>query len=270
MVIGNLKIKNFDLLGKFLILTSILLISFGTFNLTTSFGQESSSEVTVQCVDEKGNKVPCAKPMDLFIQNILEQLLSTIGPLVAGAVTMGIQFARKQGLKISAEAEEYFVKSAKSFVENQSRYIYKQFRDNEEYRAELLQGRMPKKLGQDVFNETKKQLLNELKSDEFTKATKQMLTENIDSLIERTLSENKKEVAVRVKNLLKELTPLAVDAALLYYKNDDIEAKKDEIISKALESVNKNFESEYLIMSANNARMYIEAELKRKLEISTN
>jgi len=259
-----------DKVSKVLIITSIFLLSFGTFNLTTSTFAQENNEITVSCVDSKGNTVPCAKPFDMFIQEILEQFLSTVAPLVGGAVTIGINFARKQGLKISAEAEEYFVNSAKSFVDNQSRFIFKQFRDNEEYRKELAQGRMPEKLGKEVFTNVKSQLLTELKSDEFTSKTRDMLTKNLESLIERTLSENKTEIAKRTKNLLMETVPLAVDAALLYYQKGEITSKKDEIVNSALKAVAKNFDSEYIIMSADNAKMYVEAELKRRLDSISN
>ncbi len=87
----------------------------------------------------------------MFVQDILEQLLSTIGPVVAGAVSMEISFARKKGLQISADAEEYFVNSAKSFVENQGRYVFKQFADNPEYHEQLSRGKMPPELGKKVF-----------------------------------------------------------------------------------------------------------------------
>jgi len=258
--------SNHDKVSKVLIITSIFLLSIGTFNLTAITFAQETNEITVSCVDSKGNEVPCAKPLDMFIQQILEQLLSTVAPLVGGAVTIGINFARKQGLKISAEAEDYFVNSAKSFVENQSRFIFKQFRDNEEYRKELVQGRMPEKLGKEVFTNVKTQLLTELQSDEFTSKTRDMLTKNLDSLIERTLSENKNEFAKRAKNLLKETVPLAVDAILLYYQKGDISSKKEEIVNSALKAVAKNFDNEYIIMSEDNARMYIEAELKKKID----
>ena len=43
-------------------------------------------------------------------------------------------------------------------------------------------------------------------------------------------------------------------------------SKKKEIVKNALEMVAKNFDSEYLIMSAKSAKMYIEAELNHKLK----
>lgn len=260
-------IKKDQMLNKGILLISIVLITFGTFNVINNVFAQSSSELSVKCFDSNGTETYCAKPMDLFLQNILEQLLSTVGPIVAGAVSMGISFARKKGLQISAEAEEYFVNSAKSFVENQSRYVFKQFMENPEYHEELAKGKMPSKLGKEVFQNVKSQLLTEIKSDEFTKTTRNMLIENLDSLIERTLSESKKESAQRARSLLREFVPLAVDSALLYIREQEInDEQKTEIVRKAMEMVAKNFDNEYLIMSTISAKMYIEAELVKKLQ----
>jgi len=245
---------------------SIVLISFGSFNIINNvFAQ--SEELSVKCFDSEGKETYCAKPMDLFLQNILEQLLSTVGPIVAGAVSMGITFARKKGLQISAEAEEYFVNSARSFVENQSRYVFKQFMENSEYREQLAKGKMPDKLGKEIFQNVKSQLLTELESDELTKTARSMLTANLDSLIERTLSESKNESAQKARKLLGEFVPLAVDSALLYVKEREInDEQKKKIVQNALDMVAKNFDNEYVIMSVKSAKMYIEAELNQKLK----
>lgn len=257
-----------QIIHKALVLTSILLISFGTFNLaTTSFGDTNS--INVKCFDSDGRELQfCTKPIDLFLQNVFEQLLSTVGPIVAGAVSMAMSFARKKGLVISADAEEYFVKSARSFVENQSRYIFKQFMENPEYREQLAKGKMPATLGKEVFQNVKSQLLVELKSDEFTNTTRSMLIENLDSLIERTLSESKSDAAKKARDLLAEFVPLAVDSALLYVKENEItDEQKKEIVRKCILMIAKNFDNEYLIMSVDSAKMYIEAELKRRIEL---
>ncbi|GKS67438.1 hypothetical protein YTPLAS73_09850 [Nitrosarchaeum sp.] len=260
-------IKKEQTVNKYVLILSIALISFGSFNAANNVFAQSPTESPVKCVDANGNEVYCADPMNLLMLNILEQLLSTVGPIVAGAVTMGISFARKKGLQISAEAEEYFVNSAKSFVDNQSRYVFKQFMENPEYREQLANGKMPQKLGKEIFQNVKSQLLVEIKSDEFTKKARNMLAENIDSLIERTLSESKKELAQRARNLLVESVPLAVDSALLYVENQEIDdEQKKEIVQKAINMVAKHFDAEYIIMSTASAKMYIEAELKKRLK----
>ena len=214
--------KKEQIINKSITIISIVLISFGSINIINNVFAQSSEEISVKCFDAEGNVTYCAKPTDLFLQNILEQLLSTVGPIVAGAVSMGISFARKKGLQISANAEEYFVNSAKSFVENQGRFVFKQFMENPEYREQLATGKMPEKLGKEVFQNVKLQLLTELKSDELTKTARSMLTENIDALIERTLSESKKESAEKARKLLREFVPLAVDSAMLYLKDQQI------------------------------------------------
>lgn len=253
--------------NKGILIISIVLISFGSINIVNNVFAQSSGELSVRCFDSEGIETYCAKPLDLFLQNILEQLLSTVGPIVAGAVTMGISFARKKGLQISADAEEYFVNSARSFVDNQGRYVFKQFMENPEYREQLIQGKMPKELGATVFKNVKSQLMTELKSDELTHTARNMLKDNLDSLIERTLSESKSDAAKKARKLLEEFVPLAVDSAMLYVKERELtDEQKNAIVQKSIGLVAKNFDNEYIIMSAESAKMYIEAELKRKLQ----
>ncbi len=94
-----------------------------------------------------------------------------------------------------------------------------------------------------------------------------MLTENLDSLIERTLSESKKDSAQKARKMLGEFVPLAVESALLYVKEQDVDdEQKEKIVQDAVDKVAKNFDNEYTIMSTENAKMYIEAELNRKLK----
>ena len=259
-------IKKDQIINKGIVVISIILISFGTINIANNVFAQSSDEISVKCFEQDGNETYCAKPMDLFLQDILEQLLSTVGPIVAGAVSMGISFARKKGLQISADAEEYFINSARSFVDNQSRYVFKQFMENPEYKEQLIQGKMPKELGASVFKNVKLQLMTELKSDELTNTARNMLKDNLDSLIERTLSESKSEAAKKARKLLEEFVPLAVDSAMLYVNEYEItDEQKNEIVQKSIDLVAKNFDNEYIIMSTESAKMYIEAELKRKL-----
>ena len=90
-----------------MLISSILLISFATFNLSTSIFAEEPTKITLKCYDEQDNLLDaCAKPMDLFWMQVFENLIGVALPYVGGAVIIGIEFARKQGLKISADAEE--------------------------------------------------------------------------------------------------------------------------------------------------------------------
>ena len=108
--------------------------------------------------------------------------------------------------------------------------------------------------------------MTELKSDELTNTARSMLKDNLDSLIERTLSESKSDAAKKARKLLEEFVPLAVDSSLLYVKEREItDEQKSVIVQKSIGIVAKNFDNEYIIMSAESAKMYIEAELKRKL-----
>ncbi|MFQ6095979.1 MAG: hypothetical protein ACE5NN_07535 [Candidatus Bathyarchaeia archaeon] len=233
---------------------AVILIGFGVFNLSTS------NLATAQ--QDGAGTTPTTQLVDI----IVERLISEIGPIVAGAVLIAIQFARKQGLRISAEAEEYFVNAAKSFVENQSRFLYKKIRDNPEYRDYLVKGRIPPKLGKEALESVKEQLRVELQSDEFTRAARDMLDKNLETLIERYVTENKKELAEKGRRLLNELVPVAVDAALLSFdKPEDARKNKDKIIKEALESVAKTFDFEELLFSDDDATMRIKSELNRRI-----
>ena len=141
--------------------------------------------------------------------------------------------------------------------------------ENPEYQEQMIKEKMPKDLGAAVFKNVKSQLMTELKSDEITDTTRNMLKDNLDSLVERTLSESKSDAAKKARKLLEEFVPLAVDSALLYVKEHEItDEQKNSIVQKAIGLVAKNFDNEYIIMSAESAKMYIEAELKRKLQES--
>jgi len=245
-----LKIKQ-----RALLIIAALLISFGTFNLTVnSFATEH--EATSNNVD--WGSISTA---------IIERLLTEIGPIVGGIVGIGIQFARKQGLKISAEAEEYFVNSARSFVENQGRWLYQQIRDNPKYREEFLRGKIPKELGQEALLNVKKQLEVELKSDEFTKVARGMLTENLETLIERVVTEHKKDQNEKARQLLYASVPIVVDAALLIYKNnEEIRNNKDAIIEEALQSLFGIFQHDSVLLPYEHAKIYIKSELNKRID----
>lgn len=199
---------------------------------------------------------------DLIILN----LLGHVGPIVGGIVTIGISFARKQGLKISADAEEYLVKSTKSFVETQSRIIYREIKNNKDYAEYLKQGIVPDDLKKRALESVKNQLLVEMRSDEFTKSAKIMLQDNVVPLIERSFTEHKIDMAEKRKNLLAALVPLAVDSVLLSIKShDEARTEKDRIVGDALNILEKGFDDESILFSNDIAETYIKAELNKRI-----
>lgn len=244
-----------DNAGRFLVVLSAFLIIFGSFNMiSNSFAQEPGA-----CLDGMGNKITCPKPTDILVQNILERLIGEIGPIVGGMVAIGIQFARKQGLRISAEAEEYFVSMAGTFVEDQTRKIYEEAKRNN--------WKLPEGYRQKAFADIRQKLLTELQSDEFTKTAKQMLSDNLEFLINNKLTEIQKQMAQRIQNVLSVVSSNAVDAILLYKDNTKALSNDDKktIVDDAVKRVRTHLDSEYLITSDSKIQTYVEAELKRKI-----
>ena len=208
-------------------------------------------------------------PSTDFWSRIIEETVTATIPLVAAAIAAFIPaffgYARKQGLKISAEAEEYFVKATKSFVENASREIYDDIRKNrKDYMEHISQGRVPPTLGGNAKKIVKEKLMVELRSDEFTNTTRSMLAENLDNLVERYVTEHKREMADRVRKLMEEFVPIAVNAELLPYKTqEEIRKNIETIQDKAFESVGQAFDHQRLLFSHADAKTHIKAELNK-------
>ncbi len=147
---------------KFVICGAIALIGFGTYNLSVAtFAQQESPT---------GER---SRDLNDLLFTLVDHFVGQVGPIVGGAVTLGISFVRKHGLKISAEAEEYFVNSTKSFVENQTRFLYKQIKENPQYAEAFSKGIIPPDLGKTALGNVVNQLEVELRSDEFTKTAEE-------------------------------------------------------------------------------------------------
>lgn len=285
--------------NKILFYVSITLIAFGTFNIVNSFAENESQNKTD--VSDSRNTFTFEQQI---IFAIIEKGLSQVGPIVGGAVGLGIKFARKKGLQISAEAEEYFVKSASTFVASQSRWIYEQMRDRREYwknnDAEYLKdikkkyeeakaanqdktvveklkkeiAKMENKhpeglsytLGMEARNRAIANLKTELQSDEFTKATREMLEQNLVSLVEKTVTQNNKEIAEKSCKIIHDLAPLAIDSLLLPMKSkEDAQEKTTEIVNTAVASIRKHFDFEEISFDENFLEIVVKAELNKRI-----
>ena len=237
------------------IIISIGLMVFGTINLSANvFGETSENIETSRSFGE-----------ELAIL-VIENLLTIVLPIVIGAVKMGLQFARTKGLQISADAEEYIVNQTQSFVENQYRFMFKELKENSEHLEALKAGKFPKELSRKALANVQTQLKKELESDEFTKETRKMLLDNLDPLIERYVTKSKNERLARTSELLKELTPLAVDALLLAYKTtEEANEQKEKILQDAKEKIVKHLKEQMLLVSEDLVDTYVRAELKNKV-----
>jgi hypothetical protein len=189
ILIFLLKISD-SVKNKILLYFGIAILSFGVINVSA----QEIVDSTVYPDTANGEYVP-QTIQEVIIMNLLGQ----IGPIVGGIVTIGISFARKQGLKISAEAEEYLVNSTKSFVAAQSRKIYAEIKNNPQYLEYLQKGIVPDELKKQALQNVKNHLLVELKSDEFTRTAKTMLQDNVVPLIERFYTEHKLDMAEKTK-----------------------------------------------------------------------
>ncbi len=249
---------------KILFYFAISLIVFGSINITMDKLALAQNSDSINNTSQANQSIPVHE--NKLVDTIFENLLTQILPLVGGLVAIGTQFARKQGLKISADAEEYFVKSAQSFVANQSRLMYKEIRNNPDYAIALAQGRMPKEIGKQALENVKNQFLVEIQSDELTKTARKMLHDNLDALVERSVTQNNKEIGEKTKNMLNELIPVAVSAALLQFKTkEDAQKETDGIIQDVLKTVAKNFDYESILFSNEVAEMHIKSELNKRI-----
>ena len=178
---------------------------------------------------------------------------------------MGIQFARTKGLQISAEAEEYVVKQTQSFVDNQFRFMFKELKNNPEHIDAIKKGKFPKELSQKALSNVKTQIKKELESDEFTNVTRQMLLDNLDSLIERNVTKSKNERFAQASKILKELAPITIDSLLLSYKPEEFDEKKDEIIKEATTKINNHLKEQLLLLPEDMIDTFVRADLRKAI-----
>ena len=288
---------------KILFYLSISLILFGAFNIANSY---AANEIQNETQNEIQNKKTSPNSdaelsfQEQIIFALIEKGLSQVGPIVGGAVGLGIQFARKKGLQISAEAEEYTVKLASSFVASQSRWIYEQSRNkgyweekDKKYKKELeekLEKAKKEHLQEDVKNYEKDlekvnrqhilpytlgkaardraiaDLKVELKSDEFTKTTRKMLEDNLVSLVERTVTQNNKEMTEKCRKIIHDLAPLAIESLLLPLKSkEDAQKTEKKIIKDAIASIRKHFDFEEIPFDENYLDIVVKAELNKRI-----
>lgn len=281
---------------KILFYFSISLIIFGAFNIANSYAANETQNEN----NTSNSNTEKLTFEEQIIFALIEKGLSQVGPIVGGAVGLGIQFARKKGLQISAEAEEYFVNLASTFVSSQSRWIYEQSRnrgnweekdkkykkeieeklanakkeqneqDIKKYEKELekmnRQHALPYTLGKAARDRVITDLKVELQSDEFTKTTRTMLEDNLVSLVERTVTQNNKEIAEKGRKIIHDLAPLAIESLLLPLKSkEDAQKVEKKIIEDAIDSVRKHFDFEEISFDENYLDMVVKAELNKKI-----
>lgn len=161
---------------------------------------------------------------------------------------------------------DFLFETAMSFVETQGRFLYKEIRDNPKYMKEFSQGKIPAELGRKAKKSVMNQLSKELQSDAFKSVAKNAMGAGIDMIIERTVTKNKKETGQKARELLKEVIPMAMDAALLDYSNKkDIIKNKSKVINAALKSVSEFFDYEQMLFSNGVAKMLLLSELYRRV-----
>jgi len=266
--LGKTKIKK-----NIVLVIAISLLAFGVFNLSNTIYAQNDDNSTPTST-ESNNDVPFHEKLIILA---VEQLLTIVAPITGSVVLMFTQFLNKKGIKISQETQDYFANTASAYVQNEARYLFKKLKDTDSqvhkdfknYFEELGKGnfpRMPENLGKKLLKRTKDNLERELKSDSFSRAAKNMLKTNLTTIIETAVSKEHQDTANRAKKLLLDLVPTAIDSALLYAENKTLnDDQKKKIIDTAVESLKRNFDQEYILMSVENAKMYLQAELKKRI-----
>lgn len=250
--------------GKIFLFLTVGLIVFGLFNMATQSYAASHDGI---------NLPESLKPEDL-INYAIAQGLSQIGPILAGALPLGFRYLQKQGIKIDADAEAYFIKTIPSLVENQSRWIYEQMKDKdilkkyqeEDKKAGLSKKSFPNSLAKKALENVTNDLTRMLTSEGFRDSTKSILTKNMTNVIEAAVTQNNKVLTDRSRNLIKDLTPLIIDSLLLEYNSkDDAKAAKKNIIDAATKSIKENFNFEEIMFDENLAEIFIKSDLNKRI-----
>ena len=246
-----------------------MLISIGTFNLSTNiYGQNSTDTSTNDS----------SSVLEQFYLSIVERVISIIIPYVGGLIGILITYARSKGLQVSKDSEEYLIRATQSVVENQSRTLFKNVYKNKELLSAWATNTLDDE-GNDQLKQALKQykndaktsavisLQNEINSSDFKKLAKDMIGDNLSALIDNAYEKNQSKKAERAKNLLLELSDLAVNSALLHYNKQSLsDQEKQEIIENGIKILAKNFDFESIILDVSNATMHLEAALSKKIQ----
>ncbi|CAD6526853.1 exported hypothetical protein [metagenome] len=252
-----MKILSYDKTsGRIIFLIAFAFLAFGVFNvLTNSYAQAS----------EENSPSDDVSPSNV-VNLIILQLISQTGPIVAAITTIGIQFLRNHGIKISQEAEHAFVETASMLVVRQSKWIYEELRDNPQYVNQLGQGQIPSKLGEQAKANVIANLEKELDKPEFKNAAVDTLKENIPELVESMVAKTKLLNSERSRKLIEELTPAAVDAVLLKFESkDEMKKNVDVIVAEATKSIKDYFHFEEVLYHGNLIDIKVKSELSKKI-----
>lgn len=200
-------------------------------------------------------------------QIIIQSMLTVViaGASIAGTTSIAIMNARQQGLRISAEAEEYFINSIKSFVEGAYRGIYRQMKNDSQYAELFTKGIVPDELENKATDEIIRALKVELISEEFTKVVKYKLEMNLEPLVNIAKIKYFRDSRERLRKLLFDIVPSVVDAELLPYKNSD-DPRKDiqKIIHDCINRMRRILHEEEIFSSDFLLESVVRSELKKR------
>ena len=169
-----------------------MLISIGTFNLSTNiYGQDSTDASTNDS----------SSVLEQFYLSIVERVISIIIPYVGGLIGILITYARSKGLQVSKDSEEYLIRTTQSVVENQSHTLFKNIYKNKELLSAWATNTLDDE-GNDQLKQALKQykndaktstvisLQNEINSSDFKKLAKGMIGDNLSALIDNAYEKN--------------------------------------------------------------------------------
>lgn len=255
--------------SRVIIFSSILLFAFGIFNLSTNIYGEEHPDTPADLE---------AKTSDQFYQDLIEQFITITTPLLGSVIAMVLQYGRSKGLQISKDAEEYIIGATQSIVIGQSTKLFNKIYENKDllvaYAAGKIRDEDMKKLKKELDDYKKEAKANalellktEIKSSKFKQTAKGMIGDNLEALIESTYTKNQSEKAERAKNLLTDLSGLAIDSALLHYDKKTLsEEDKNKIIKSGIDILAKNFSFEKIVLDVGTGKMHLEAALANKID----
>ena len=254
--------------NQIILFASILLISISVFNLS----------LNIYAQTEPLSNSSVSQSEDQFYQSIISQVVTIVIPYAGGIVGILVTYLRSKGLQISKDAEKYLVDATQSVVENQSRLLFNKVYKNRDLLGAWATNTLDTE-GKEILKKELKQyqkeakanairlLEKEINSSQFKKTAKNMIGENLDALIESAYTKNQSKKAERAKNLLTDLSGLAVDSALLYFDDRTLgKEDKEKIIQQGIQIIAKNFDFESIVLDVSNAKMHLEAALSKRIE----
>ena len=88
----------------------------------------------------------------------------------------------------------------------------------------------------------------------------------MENAIETAVTHNNKQLTERSRNLIRDLSPLIIDAILLDYNSkDDAKNAKQKIVESAKQAIQENFDFEEILYDKKLAEIFVKSELNKRI-----